>query len=82
MTVGGKDAFKDPNLCERRCGGTDIDEEFPDFGQPTYFLPVNAQGDQEELGWGAWCTFCHEPSHGTSDGLACQASHLHGGTNF
>jgi hypothetical protein len=77
MTVGGKDAFKDPALCERKCGGTNIDDELPEFGSTTYFLPV-----QENLSWGAWCTFCHEPSHGTADGTSCQSGHLHGGGNF
>jgi hypothetical protein len=81
MTVGGREAFMDPDLCTgRRCTGGDgsnPNEELPEFGQPTYFLPV-----QEDLAWGAWCTFCHEPSHGTSDGTACQSGHLHGGGNF
>jgi hypothetical protein len=75
MTVGGREAFMDPNLCTRQCGN--IDNSLPEFGSTTYFLPV-----QEDLAWGAWCTFCHEPSHGTSDGTGCQSGHLHGGGNF
>jgi hypothetical protein len=75
MTVGGREAFMDPALCSRQCDS--IDNALPEFGSATYTLPV-----QEDLAWGAWCTFCHEPSHGTSDGTACQSGHLHGGGNF
>ncbi|MDH5633530.1 MAG: hypothetical protein OEZ10_11115 [Gammaproteobacteria bacterium] len=48
----------------------------------TYTFPLNAQGEQEQFGWGAWCTFCHEPSHDTNNGLGCQSGHMHGGGNF
>jgi hypothetical protein len=89
LTVGGKDAFMDPALCTRQCNGgdgSDIDAELPEFGSTTYNLPLNGtngqSGVQEDMGFGAWCTFCHEPSHGTSDGLACQSGHRHGGGNF
>jgi hypothetical protein len=75
MTVGGKEAFMDPALCDRQCDN--IDNALPEFGSNTYYLPV-----QEQLSFGAWCTFCHEPSHGTSDGTGCQSGHLHGGGNF
>lgn len=75
MTVGGKEAFMDPALCTKQC--TNIDNALPEFGSTTYTLPA-----QENLSWGAWCTFCHEPSHGTTDGTGCQAGHLHGGGNF
>jgi len=75
MTVGGKEAFRDPNTCSSKCDS--IDNALPEFGSATYYLPV-----QEQLAFGAWCTFCHEPSHGTADGTACQSGHLHGGGNF
>jgi hypothetical protein len=75
MTVGGKDAFTDPALCSRQCD--DIMNALPEFGTTEYTLPA-----QNSLDWGAWCTFCHEPSHGAADGLACQPGHLHGGGNF
>jgi hypothetical protein len=75
MTVGGKEAFPDPATCTNKCD--DINNSLPEFGSTTYFLPV-----QENLSWGAWCTFCHEPSHGAADGTGCQSGHLHGGGNF
>jgi len=80
MTVGGVDAFVDPATCPRNCDN--IFASFPDFGSTTYTLPLNASSQQEYLGWGPWCTFCHEPSHGTADGFACQSGHRHGGGNF
>jgi cytochrome c553 len=58
---------------------------FPGDSGPTYTLPLNAQSEQEQFGWGAWCTFCHEPSHeagGANPGLGCQSGHMHGGGNF
>jgi hypothetical protein len=75
MTVGGKDVFTDPALCTRQCGN--IINALPEFGSTTYTLPAQNQYD-----WGAWCTFCHEPSHGTSDGTGCNVGHRHGGGNF
>jgi hypothetical protein len=54
---------------------------FPGESGPTYTLPLNGT-EQEQFGWGAWCTFCHEPSHDTKDGLGCQSGHTHGGGNF
>jgi hypothetical protein len=75
MTVGGLEAFTDPANCTRQCD--DINNALPEFGSTEYFLPV-----QENLAWGAWCTFCHEPSHGAADGTGCQSGHLHGGGNF
>jgi hypothetical protein len=65
----------DPALCTKQCGS--IDSALPEFGDSEYFLPV-----QEDMAWGAWCSFCHEMSHGTSDGTGCQAGHRHGGGNF
>jgi len=52
------------------------------FGDTSYTLPVNADGQQEDLGWGAWCSFCHDVNHGSGDGLGCSSGHLHGGGNF
>jgi len=75
MTVGGKDAFMDPALCTKSCSS--IDNALPEFGDTEYFLP-----EQTDMSFGAWCTFCHEPSHGTADGTGCQSGHRHGGGNF
>ena len=47
----------------------------------TYTLPLNGT-EQEQFGWGAWCTFCHDIGHGASDGLGCSSGHTHGGSNF
>ena len=55
---------------------------FETFSGPTYLLPGHDTGEQEELGWGAWCSFCHDVNHDTRDGTGCQSSHLHGGGNF
>lgn len=54
------------------------------FGSTTYDLPIDSKsGTQAALGWGAWCTFCHDVNHDTKDGFGCQSSHLHGGSgNF
>ena len=68
MMVGGIDAFPELLLL------TDAERE-------TYTLPLNGT-EQEQFGWGAWCTFCHEPSHDTKTGLGCQSGHTHGGGNF
>jgi hypothetical protein len=46
----------------------------------TYLLPGGAA--QEKFGFGAWCTFCHEVSHDTRDGMGCQTGHRHGGGNM
>jgi hypothetical protein len=51
---------------------------FETFSGPTYELPLGRNGTQEELGWGAWCSFCHDVNHDTRDGTGCQSSHLHG----
>ena len=75
MTVGGKDAFMDPALCTKSCGS--IDNSLPEFGSTTYVLP-----EQTDMSFGAWCTFCHEQSHGTADGTGCQSGHRPGGGNF
>jgi predicted CXXCH cytochrome family protein len=50
----------------------------------TYNLPLDSKtGLQESLGWGAWCTFCHDVNHDTKDGFGCQSSHVHGASgNF
>lgn len=49
------------------------------FGSTTYDLPIDSKsGTQEALGWGAWCTFCHDVNHDTKDGFGCQSSHIHG----
>ena len=52
------------------------------FGDTSYVFPVNANGQQEMYGWGAWCTFCHEVAHGSNNGLGCSSGHRHGGSNF
>lgn len=50
-----------------------------DFGSTTYTLPLDSKtGAQAALGWGAWCTFCHDVNHDTKDGFGCQSSHVHG----
>ena len=62
-------------------GGTNAFETFR--GLTTYELPLGRNGTQENLGWGAWCSFCHDVNHDTRDGTGCQSSHLHGaGGNF
>ncbi len=57
---------------------------FPGDSGTTYTLPLNPT-EQEQFGWGAWCTFCHEPSHegkGTGSNFGCSTGHTHGGGNF
>ena len=63
---------------QMQVGGIDA---FPLESGTTYTLPLNGS-TQEQFGWGAWCTFCHEPSHDTKTGLGCQSGHTHGGGNF
>ena len=51
----------------------------------TYIMPNGPSGSQEDLYWGAWCTFCHElDAHsGVSDGAdVCNGGHIHGGGNW
>jgi hypothetical protein len=51
------------------------------FGDSSYVLPT-PNGVQEQYGFGAWCTFCHEVNHGSNDGTGCSPGHRHGGGNF
>jgi predicted CXXCH cytochrome family protein len=49
-------------------------------GQTEYVFPVDSRsGLPEQVGWGAWCSFCHDVNHDTKTGLGCQGSHMHGG---
>jgi hypothetical protein len=76
MTVGATNAWETEQ-------GRDPDGPGPLEPDPTvYFLPGYDAGTQEEFGWGAWCTFCHDVSHDTADGTGCSGAHKHGETRF
>jgi hypothetical protein len=51
-------------------------------GDTSYTLPTNVAGEQEQYGFGAFCTFCHDVNHGSNNGLGCSNGHRHGGSNF
>ena len=51
-----------------------------DAGLTEYTFPIDSRsGLPEQVGWGAWCSFCHDVNHDTKTGLGCQGSHMHGG---
>jgi hypothetical protein len=53
-----------------------------DAGLTEYTFPIDSRsGLPKQVGWGAWCSFCHDVNHDTKTGLGCQGSHMHGGGN-
>jgi hypothetical protein len=76
MEVGATEAWENEQ-------GRDPDGPGPLPPDPAvYFLPGYDTNSQEEFGWGAWCTFCHEVRHDTNNGFGCSNAHRHGGNNF
>ena len=53
-------------------------------GQTTYTLPTINSGAQQQLEYGAWCTFCHNMSShaGVDETTTCQSGHQHGNSAF
>ena len=53
---------------------------YPGVPGTEYIFPIDSRsGLPEQVGWGAWCSFCHDVNHDTKTGLGCQGSHMHGG---
>jgi len=74
MEIGSPSFWTDAKIEETTPGETS--------DKTTYTFPVNADGQQELFGWGAWCSFCHDVDHGSGDGLGCSSGHMHSGGNF
>jgi hypothetical protein len=46
----------------------------------TYTLEPAGGGAQENMQWGAWCSFCHQmEAHGLAETKTCNSGHKHGG---
>ena len=47
-----------------------------------YTLETAGGGTQDNMQWGAWCSFCHQhQSHGRDEDVKCTSGHMHGSGN-
>lgn len=94
MWVGGQTGSGFEGLTPETIGSKFTAVSDHAWGDTTYVLPcfdgntqvscTNPAGVQNEFGWGAWCTFCHDmDSHGQSESNnGCSSGHKHNGGNF
>jgi hypothetical protein len=98
ITVGGVELTVGGNNPNSEFGLGSTFAATPRYLSTTYSLPCqggngqpncadNPGGAQEDLHYGAWCTFCHEMSSHpakteTGSSGSCAGTHSHGGGNF